>query len=820
MVSRAGAPMTGHKKNYLDPIMSTVMPDTYSRRMTRYCAYDADDITVRGNVVVDKDKVELEDQEDKENLFLESLLTKIHEIAPKFVLVNTAHADFPIVYVSDEFLKFWRYSRKQIFLKDGRLSMLAGDSTPESFCGTLEETMRTDVGQFHGQYTLYKEGHTKAIEAEVSVLTLPKHSKAKYVLIATEEMSCAETFGLDLTKKRGLVHNMINFTINEKLITEEDDPDRLPDLIKHADVIRRDFEKENTSAWVIIHDNAPKLLWDWAVLYSIIFTLFLVPIQYTFRINCTSSMGAIMGQCKDMESTAKGSLFEYEWIILLLCELLFIADVCLSCLTTYISDDGVVISDVKSISAHYLRTWFLVDFLAAIPWEIILLLSGAQDDSVIYMIKGLAILRVMRVVRNSGYYMSSGFSSLLFMMAAFLMFAHFLGCGWFILGKSSITKKDGWLYKFAEEAQNPSGKVGGFDPPFKSYAVGKYEYDVGLSISEVYLASLYFSFTSLSTVGFGNAAPQLHYERVYSIAIMLIGSLMYATIFGYVARIIQQISKQTSELNRRQTELVDFINVHRFPKSLSHRMEDFFYNQWFTTRGVVATEIMAKWPKALREDCFLYMHDLLLKQWPVLKEASIGCQRGLCSKLRRINQCPGDVIYHEGDVVGEIYFVIRGHIKVIKNGRLIGVLTSGDVFGEGFWPLRPGRKSKADVQAITYCEFEVLSHSNLNDIMIQFPDYWDIWTDKLKISYELSSKAGLFPEDTPEEIAKYVEERRTAAPDAIVEEIFSVVSDPKTYYKALARNEAKGGIDSNARGLLKKANAILKCVEGKFAKSE
>ena len=72
----------------------------------------------------------------------------------------------------------------------------------------------------------------------MSVLTLPKHSKAKYVLIATEEMSCAETFGLDLTKKRGLVSNMINFTINEKLITEEDDPDRLPDLIKHADVIR------------------------------------------------------------------------------------------------------------------------------------------------------------------------------------------------------------------------------------------------------------------------------------------------------------------------------------------------------------------------------------------------------------------------------------------------------------------------------------------------------------------------------------------------------------------------------------------------------
>ena len=38
-----------------------------------------------------------------------------HITASRFVLVNTEHADFPIVYVSDEFLNFWKYSRKQVF---------------------------------------------------------------------------------------------------------------------------------------------------------------------------------------------------------------------------------------------------------------------------------------------------------------------------------------------------------------------------------------------------------------------------------------------------------------------------------------------------------------------------------------------------------------------------------------------------------------------------------------------------------------------------------------------------------------------------------
>ena len=66
---------------------------------------------------------------------------------------------------------------------------------------------------------------------------------------------------------------------------------------------------------------------------------------------------------------------------------------------------------------------------------------------------------------------------------------------------------------------------------------------------------------------------------------------MYATIFGYVASIIHRISQQTSELNERQTELIDFIHVHKFPESLASRMEDFFYNHWFTTKGVVASEV-------------------------------------------------------------------------------------------------------------------------------------------------------------------------------------------------------------------------------------
>lgn len=66
---------------------------------------------------------------------------------------------------------------------------------------------------------------------------------------------------------------------------------------------------------------------------------------------------------------------------------------------------------------------------------------------------------------------------------------------------------------------------------------------------------------------------------------------MYATIFGNVANIIQRINQQESELVRRETELVDFMHVNKFPESLRNRMEDYFYNYWYTTRGVEAHEV-------------------------------------------------------------------------------------------------------------------------------------------------------------------------------------------------------------------------------------
>lgn len=60
-----------------------------------------------------------------------------------------------------------------------------------------------------------------------------------------------------------------------------------------------------------------------------------------------------------------------------------------------------------------------------------------------------------------------------------------------------------------------------------SFIVGKkYNYSdpsSGPSIKDKYVTALYFTFSSLTSVGFGNVSPNTNSEKIFSICVMLIG---------------------------------------------------------------------------------------------------------------------------------------------------------------------------------------------------------------------------------------------------------------------------------------------------------
>ena len=50
------------------------------------------------------------------------------------------------------------------------------------------------------------------------------------------------------------------------------------------------------------------------------------------------------------------------------------------------------------------------------------------------------------------------------------------------------------------------------------------------SHSEAYISSLYFIFTSLTTVGFGNISPNTVAEKTFSIIVLMLGGMFFVQI--------------------------------------------------------------------------------------------------------------------------------------------------------------------------------------------------------------------------------------------------------------------------------------------------
>ena len=59
---------------------------------------------------------------------------------------------------------------------------------------------------------------------------------------------------------------------------------------------------------------------------------------------------------------------------------MFIIDIVINFRTTYISENEEVVSQPSKIAVHYFRGWFIIDLVAAIPFD--LLLFGSDTDEV------------------------------------------------------------------------------------------------------------------------------------------------------------------------------------------------------------------------------------------------------------------------------------------------------------------------------------------------------------------------------------------------------------------------------------------------------
>uniref|UniRef100_A0A8C7VNQ5 Voltage-gated inwardly rectifying potassium channel KCNH2 n=1 Tax=Oncorhynchus mykiss TaxID=8022 RepID=A0A8C7VNQ5_ONCMY len=464
--------------------------------------------------------------------------------------------------------------------------------------------------------------------------------------------------------------------------------------------------------WTVLHYSPFKAVWDWLILLLVIYTAILTPYSAAFLLNDHEE--AAMVNCGYSCSPLN--------VVDLIVDIMFIVDIVINFRTTYVNTNDEVVSAPLRIAVHYFKGWFLIDMVAAIPFDLLIYRSGEETTTLIGLLKTARLLRLVRVARKLDRYSEYGAAVLFLLMCTFALIAHWLACIWYAIGSVERNGSIGWLHTLGESlGKHYNETVHGSGP----------------SIKDKYVTALYFTFSSLTSVGFGNVSPNTNSEKIFSICVMLIGSLMYASIFGNVSAIIQRLYSGTARYHTQMLRVREFIRFHQIPNPLRQRLEEYFQHAWSYTNGIDMNAVLKGFPECLQADICLHLNRTLLENCKAFKGSTKGCLRALAMKFKTTHAPPGDTLVHAGDVLTAIYFISRGSIEILRGDVVVAILGKNDIFGEPINLYGRAGKSNADVRALTYCDLHKIHREDVLEVLNMYPEFSDHFWMNLEITFNL-----------------------------------------------------------------------------------
>ncbi|XP_034028082.1 potassium voltage-gated channel subfamily H member 2 [Thalassophryne amazonica] len=464
--------------------------------------------------------------------------------------------------------------------------------------------------------------------------------------------------------------------------------------------------------WTVLHYSPFKAVWDWLILLLVIYTAILTPYSATFLLNDQEdvAMQSCIYSCSPLN------------VVDLIVDIMFIIDILINFRTTYVNSNDEVVSHPVRIAVHYFKGWFLIDMVAAIPFDLLIYRNGEETTTLIGLLKTARLLRLVRVARKLDRYSEYGAAVLFLLMCTFALIAHWLACIWYAIGNGERNGSIGWLHTLGDQlGKHYNDSVQGSGP----------------SIKDKYVTALYFTFSSLTSVGFGNVSPNTNSEKIFSICVMLIGSLMYASIFGNVSAIIQRLYSGTARYHTQMLRVREFIRFHQIPNPLRQRLEEYFQHAWSYTNGIDMNAVLKGFPECLQADICLHLNRTLLQNCKAFKGSTKGCLRALAMKFKTTHAPPGDTLVHAGDVITALYFISRGSIEILRGDVVVAILGKNDIFGEPINLYARAGKSNADVRALTYCDLHKIFREDVLEVLDMYPEFADHFWNNLEITFNL-----------------------------------------------------------------------------------
>jgi hypothetical protein len=237
-----------------------------------------------------------------------------------------------------------------------------------------------------------------------------------------------------------------------------------------------------------------------------------------------------------------------------------------------------------------------------------------------------------------------------------------------------------------------------------------------------YIKALYWSFSTLTTVGYGDISAKTSPQMIFASIIQVVGVGVFGFILSNVASLLSRLDAAREHHMDSRDKIETYMKSHHIPNHLKAKVRSYYHFLWTNHRGYSDHSLLEDLPYKMRSEMFLFINKSIIEKVAFLRGASQELLEDLMNELKPVIFVPEEKVFRIGDEGHQMYFIQNGEVEIVsREGAVLATLSDGAFFGE--MALVTDGTRNANARAVTYCDAYTLSKETFQKVLKTHPEF-------------------------------------------------------------------------------------------------